>query len=60
MARLLKRIEKDAIRIPAFLSTHPVTDERLAALERQVPAQAGEALLSDEQWRALKEICRTS
>ncbi|AWM86487.1 M48 family metallopeptidase [Microvirga sp. 17 mud 1-3] len=60
MAHLLKRIEGNESRIPAFLSTHPVTDRRLSALERLVPAQAGPPLLADEEWRALKEICKTS
>ncbi|MGO4573015.1 M48 family metallopeptidase [Microvirga sp. 2TAF3] len=60
MALLLKRIEGNESKIPAFLSTHPVTDQRLQALERQVPVQSGAPLLSDEEWRALKEICKTS
>lgn len=60
MAHLLKRIEGNESRIPAFLSTHPVTDQRLKALERFVPEQAGPPLLTDEEWRALKEICKTS
>lgn len=71
MALLLKRIEAgedegededegNERRIPAFLSTHPVTDERLKALEKQVPLRQGEPLLNQEEWRALKEICKTS
>jgi len=71
MALLLKRIEADKDDdgkkgegnergIPAFLSTHPVTDQRLKALEKQVPSQPGEPLLTEEQWRALKEICKPS
>jgi predicted Zn-dependent protease len=44
----------------AFLSTHPVTDQRLKALEKQVPPRQGEPLLDQEQWRALKEICKTT
>jgi len=71
MALLLKRIEdkiegKDDekggndFKIPAFLSTHPVTDQRLKALEKQVPSRQGEPLLSQEEWRALKEICKTT
>jgi hypothetical protein len=38
----------------------PVTDQRLKALEKQVPSRPGAPLLSDEQWRALKEICKTT
>lgn len=71
MALLLKRIEGGGNEaaladkgneksIPAFLSTHPVTDQRLKALEKMVPSRSGEPLLTEEQWRALKEICKTS
>ena len=47
-------------KVSAFLSSHPVTDERLKALEKQIPSRQGEPLLSQEQWRALKEICKTT
>jgi predicted Zn-dependent protease len=60
MGLLLKRIDGNETKLPAFLSTHPVTDQRLKSLEQQVPAQPGEPLLSEEEWRALKEICKTS
>ncbi|MBJ6127811.1 M48 family metallopeptidase [Microvirga splendida] len=66
MALLLKRIEGEDDEdgndsgIPAFLSTHPVTDQRLKALEKQVPQRQGAPLLDQEQWRALKEICKTT
>ncbi len=66
MALLLKRIEADEDEddgnetgIPAFLLSHPVTEQRLKALEKQVPSQPGEPLLNQEEWRALKEICKT-
>jgi len=66
MALLLKRVEGgkgedgNDFAVPAFLSTHPVTDQRLKALEKQVPSRQGEPLLSQEEWRALKEICKTT
>jgi Zn-dependent protease with chaperone function len=68
MAVLLKRIEgedKDKddgndFEVPAFLSTHPVTDQRLKALEKHVPSRQGAPILDQEQWRALKEICKTA
>ncbi|MGO4387140.1 M48 family metallopeptidase [Microvirga sp. 2YAF29] len=65
MAQLLKRIEGDEddedgneSKLPAFLSTHPVTDQRLKALEKLVPSKPGEPLLTQEEWRAIKEICK--
>lgn len=60
MALLLKHIVGDEDKIPAFLSTHPLTDQRLKALERQVPPKPGKPLLAEKEWRALKEICKTS
>jgi predicted Zn-dependent protease len=67
MGLLLKRIEKheddedgNEFKIPAFLSTHPVTGQRLKALEKQVPSHQGGPLLTQEEWRALKEICKTA
>jgi Zn-dependent protease with chaperone function len=71
MAQLLKRIEGDEddeaedkdgneSRFPAFLSTHPVTDQRLKALEKLVPSKPGEPLLTQEEWRSLKEICKST
>jgi hypothetical protein len=40
--------------------TRPVTDQRLKALEKQVPPRHGRPLLDQEEWRALKEICKTT
>jgi len=57
---LLKRIEGNERKLPAFLSTHPVTDQRLKAFEQEVPVHTGEPILKEEEWRALKEICKTS
>jgi predicted Zn-dependent protease len=60
MAQLLERIEGNKSQAPVFLSTHPLTDQRLKALEKLVPSQPGQPLLSEEEWRALKEICKTT
>jgi hypothetical protein len=56
----LARIEGNESRVPAFPSADPVTDERLKSLERQVPTHTGAPLPADEEWRALKEICKTT
>lgn len=61
VAQLLQRIEgRNKLKIPAFLSTHPLTEQRLKALEKLVPARPGPPLLSDEEWRSLKDICKTT
>ena len=58
MALLLKRIVPDDGPVPAFLSSHPLTQERLDAL--QEPSGAlGEPLLTEGEWLALKSICKT-
>jgi Zn-dependent protease with chaperone function len=44
--------------IPPFLRSHPLSADRLAALEkRDVPASAP-PLLTDGEWRALRMICK--
>lgn len=60
MGLLLKRIEGNESKVPAFLSTHPVTDQRLRDMEAQVPSATGRPLLNDEEWQALKEICKAA
>lgn len=59
LALFLKRIDPGS-QGPAFLSTHPVTDERLAALRLKEPKSLGAPLLSDADWQALKAICKKS
>jgi Zn-dependent protease with chaperone function len=41
-----------------FLANHPVSADRLAALRARDVPSTGPALLTDEEWRALKSICR--
>lgn len=40
-----------------LLLTHPVTDDRIAAIEKAAPAGGGRPLLDEAEWRALKAIC---
>jgi predicted Zn-dependent protease len=44
--------------VPPFLASHPVSQERLNALSARDVPPTGEPLLSDQEWRALKSICR--
>jgi Zn-dependent protease with chaperone function len=41
----------------AFLSSHPVTAERMRALDEKNRPASGPALLGETEWRALKAIC---
>ena len=52
----LKRIDRGGGQL-GFLSTHPVTAERMRALEARNRPPATEPLLDRAEWRALKAIC---
>ncbi|MFC4174230.1 hypothetical protein ACFOYU_19635 [Microvirga sp. GCM10011540] len=47
-------------RSSGFSAHVPGCHQRLNFLEQQVPVHIGEPFLADEEWRALKEICKTS
>ncbi len=55
------RLSEQGQEIPGaleFLSTHPSGETRKAALESYV--HTGESVMSDEQWNALKDVCKTT
>lgn len=60
LGTLLTRIAKNesSARFPWLLS-HPLSQDRLAALSGKEPAQPAKPLLTETQWRALKAICQT-
>jgi Zn-dependent protease with chaperone function len=41
----------------ALLASHPLTQDRLAALKKDEVPTTGPALLDENEWRALKDIC---
>jgi hypothetical protein len=53
----LSRIDSGAGSSLAFISSHPVTAERLRAMEAQDRPETGEPLLSPGEWFSLKAIC---
>ena len=55
---LLRITGAQANRTSAILASHPLTEERLAAMKKDQGPVTGDALLSDGEWRALKRICR--
>jgi len=60
LARFFKSVQEREGKgptFPAYLSTHPQTDERIAAIEKKAARIAAPAL-SDADWKALKAICR--
>jgi predicted Zn-dependent protease len=61
MAELLFRItgaEKKQLGGFSILSSHPLTEDRLAAAKKNERPNSGPELLSESEWRALKEICQ--
>lgn len=60
LGALLQRISGRADFVPPFLSSHPLTTERMQALGKAKPEREGPPLLSDEEWRALKSICKAA
>jgi Zn-dependent protease with chaperone function len=43
----------------SIISTHPLSEDRLARMSRQDPPASGPPLLSAAEWRSLKSICET-
>jgi hypothetical protein len=41
----------------SIISTHPLSEDRLARMSRQDPPANGPPLLTDAEWKALKSIC---
>jgi predicted Zn-dependent protease len=62
MAELLFRItgaEGKQLRGFSILSSHPLTEDRLAAAKKNDRGNTGPEILSESEWRALKAICQT-
>jgi hypothetical protein len=61
MAELLFRItgaEGKTLRGFSILSSHPLTEDRLALAKKNDVANTGPEILSPEEWQALKAICK--
>ncbi|WP_257169721.1 M48 family metallopeptidase [Bradyrhizobium sp. SRS-191] len=59
MGELLFRITgKEAGKQPALWSSHPLTEDRLARMRAADRPASGPPLLSTEEWKALKGICK--
>lgn len=56
LADFLRRLQARGAAVPALLSTHPVTAERIALIEAE--ATGGGDALTPAQWEALRTICR--
>jgi Zn-dependent protease with chaperone function len=54
---LLRMTGKQQSGMIALLASHPLSQDRLAALKAADAPVTGPELLSEEEWRALKGIC---
>ena len=54
---LLLRVTGKEGRGLSIISTHPLSEDRLARMSREDQSQGGPPLLTPEEWRALKAIC---
>ncbi|MFM9973249.1 MAG: M48 family metallopeptidase [Beijerinckiaceae bacterium] len=61
LASFLNRVARSpGERQMALLLSHPVTADRVAAIERQAPVGVRQPLLTQREWAALQAICRKS
>jgi Peptidase family M48 len=59
LGRFLRRVASfPGERALELLNSHPVTEDRVAEIEKLSPAGPARPLLSDAEWRALRAICR--
>lgn len=57
-AELMFRITgKEGGGLASILASHPLTEDRLARMTREDRPASGPPLLTDAEWRALKDIC---
>lgn len=55
---LLRMTGKEKNKTLSMLSSHPVSEERLERMSKGDTPSSAPPLLSDEEWRALKDICK--
>jgi predicted Zn-dependent protease len=59
MGELLLRVTgKQSGKIPTILASHPLTEDRLQRMSDEDRAASGPPLLDDDEWAALKAICK--
>jgi Zn-dependent protease with chaperone function len=59
MGELLLRVTgKQSGTIPSILSSHPLTEDRLKRMSEEDAPPSGPPLLNDNEWAALKAICK--
>jgi predicted Zn-dependent protease len=59
MGALLLRLTGTQKDMPLpFLASHPISEARLAALEAREAPVTGAPILTEDEWRALKSICK--
>ena len=57
MGELLFRVTGKEGKGLSIISSHPLTEDRLARMSREDRPASGPPLLTAEEWRSLKSIC---
>ena len=57
MGELLVRVTGKEGKGLSIISSHPLTEDRLARMTREDRPASGPPLLTAEEWRSLKSIC---
>jgi Zn-dependent protease with chaperone function len=52
-----KRVQEETDAVPAWLSSHPATKDRLAAIAKGAPTAGARPALTPDAWKTLKQIC---
>ena len=60
MGELMLRVTgKEGGKGLTIISSHPLTEDRLARMSKEDQTPKGAPLLTDAEWQALKGICRS-
>jgi Zn-dependent protease with chaperone function len=53
---MIKKLEENGVSMPAFFSSHPLTDNRIAAIKAASSGKGGPAM-SKAEWAAVQKMC---
>ena len=59
LGRILSRIDGSTHSVPKILLDHPDTQSRVTAIDALAGSTAARAIISDDDWAALRRICST-
>ena len=60
LGRILSRIDGSTHSVPKILLDHPDTQSRVTAIDALAGSTAARAIISDDDWAALRRICSST